>query len=90
MNKYFNPNTRKTEELFTTLNPVYQVWYKGDKGDHVYIILEAKNEDDAKIKAMNNQEFTSHILGKYFDRKYLTAHKPNELYVIGEIKYYNK
>lgn len=92
MNKYYNPNTKKTERLFESLNPVYRVCYSnpqvGYKGEAVYITIEAENEDDAKIKAMNNDEFTKHIVGKYYDRKYLEAYKPNGLYVIGKVEYF--
>jgi hypothetical protein len=92
MNKFFNPITKKMEKLFETLIPVYTVCYEnplvGNKGESVYITLEAEDENDAKIKAMNNDEFTSYIQGKYFNRKYLKAYKPTDLYVIGQVKYY--
>lgn len=92
MNKYFNPKTKKQEKLFETLNPVYRVCYEnplvGNRGECVYITLEAENEDDAKIKAMNNEEFTKYIWGKYFDKKYLKAYKPTGLYIIGKVEYY--
>jgi len=92
MEKYYNPNTKKTEGLFESLNPVYRVCYinplVGNKGESVWVTLEAENEDDAKIKAMNIEEFTKHIWKKYYDQKYLTAYKPTGLYVIGKVEYY--
>jgi hypothetical protein len=91
--KYFNPKTKKTQKLFDTLNPVYKVRYEnplvGDKGEAVYITLEANNEEEAKDKAMLNKEFTKHIFMKYYDRKYLQAYKPIGNYVIGKIEYFS-
>jgi hypothetical protein len=90
--KYFNPKTGKTQKLFDTLNPVYTVRYMnhlvGDKGEAVYITLEANSEEEAKDKAMANKEFTKYIFMKYYDRKYLTAYKPQGNYVIGKIQYF--
>jgi hypothetical protein len=90
--KVFNLKTKKTENLFETLNPVYQIRYSnpiyGNIDEFVVITLEADDEKQAKIKAMNNQEFTSHIEGKHYDIEYLTAFKPKGLYVIGKVEYY--
>jgi len=94
MNKYFNPITNKTERLFESLNTVYTVSYFNPKvdgdNDYLRITIESENEDEAKIKAMNNDEFTKHIKGKYFDRKYLKVSIPTGLYVIGKVEYYNE
>jgi hypothetical protein len=91
--KYFNPKTGKTQKLFDTLNPVYTVRYVnpyvGDKGEAVYITLEANEEEEAKDKAMLNKEFTKHIFMKYYDRKYLTAYKPSGNYVINKVQYFS-
>jgi len=92
MEKYFNKKTKKTERLFDTLNPVYRVVYQnplvGNKGEAVYITLEAENEDMAKDKAMKNKEFSGYIFMKYFDKKFLKAYKPIGNYVIGKVEYY--
>jgi len=92
MEKYFNQEAKKTEGLFETLNPVYRVVYKnpivGNRGESVYITLEANNEEQAKEKAMQNKEFTGYIFMKYFDGKYLKAYKPTGLYVIGKVEYF--
>jgi hypothetical protein len=93
MKKYYNPKTKKLEDLFKDLNPVYGVRYEnplfGDKGNSVSIILEADNEDEAKIKAMKIDDFTKHISEKDFDPKYLSVFIPEGLYVIGNTEYFD-
>jgi hypothetical protein len=91
--KVFNPITKKNQDLFDYLNPVFTVSCHhghviGDKGAAVYLIVEAKNEEDAMDKAMLNPEFTKHIRMKDFNKKYLSVHKPSGLYVIGKVDYY--
>jgi len=93
--KVYNPKTKKNQELFETetLCPVFSVSCHhtpviGDKGAAVYINVEAKNEEEAKEKAMRNSEFTKHIRMKDFDKKYLQVHTPTGLYVIGRVDYY--
>jgi hypothetical protein len=92
MEEFYNPKTKKTEYLFETLNPVYEVKYEnidtGDYGEAVYVVLEADNEEDAKDKAMENNEFAKHIVMKYYDRRYLDAYKPTGLYIIGKVRYF--
>jgi hypothetical protein len=93
MEKYFNPKNQKTEELFTSLNPVYSVSCHnepviGDKGAAVYLIVEAENEEQAKDKALLNHEFTKHIRMKDFNKKWLSVYKPSGLYVIGKVDFY--
>lgn len=92
MNKYYNPSEKKTENLFETLNPVYSVTYEnpnfGNRGEYVSMVVEGKNEDEAKDNAMKNEEFSKHIFMKYFDKKHLKAEKPMGLYVIGKVNYY--
>jgi hypothetical protein len=93
MKKYYNPLTKRNEDLFDTLNPVFTVSCHhepviGDKGAAVYLIVEAKDEEEAKNKALANNEFTKHIRMKDFDRRCLEVFKPSGLYVIGKVDYY--
>ena len=90
---YTNPQTGKAQKLFDTLIPVFAVRcnepaVKGYKGCSVIIFVDAKDETEAKIKALKNKEFTSHIDIKYFDRKHLTVYKPTGIYKIGEVMYF--
>jgi hypothetical protein len=90
---YFNPTTGKMGKLFDILNPVYTVCYKnhevGDKGEAVYITLEANTEEHAKELAMLNKEFTKHIYMKYYNKKCLDAYRATGNYVIGKVNYYS-
>lgn len=92
--KVFNPSTKKNQDLFDSLNPVFTVScsypdiVNGDKGAAVYIIVEAEDEERAKDKAMLNSEFTKHLHMKRFERRYLSVYKPSGLYVIGKVDYY--
>ena len=91
---FHNPRTGKLQKLFdeTTLNKVYTVCYRnhevGDKGEALYITIEAESEIHAKDKAMANQEFRSHIYMKYYNSKCLSAFIPKGNYVIGKVDYY--
>lgn len=96
MEKYFNPKTKKAQDLFEieTLCPVFQVRCStpdiviGDKGASVYIIVEACNEDEAMEKALLNKEFLKHLRMKDFVKeKHLNVYKPSGLYVIGRVHY---
>ena len=90
--EYHNPNTKKSEKLFDTLIPVYDVKYAnpvhGWKGESVSIILEADNEQAAIDKAIKNEEFINYIDMKHFDKNYITVHKPIGNYVIGKVNHY--
>lgn len=90
---YTNRETGKAQKLFDILVPVYTVSYinplVGDKGEALYLTLEANSEEQAKELAMQNQEFTGHIFMKYYDKKYLTAYKAKGNYVIGKVDYYS-
>jgi hypothetical protein len=92
--KYYDPKTKKNQDLFETLNPVFAVSCKtpdiviGDKGAEVNIIIEACNENEAIDKALLNQEFTEHIRMKDLKTKYLDVYKPSGFYVIGRVNYY--
>lgn len=86
--KYYNPKSKKMEDMWETLVPVYTVRYEMPEGKMVYITLEAQNEEEAKDKAMVNPKFIEHIPIKDFDREYLTAYKPSGLYVIGRVEYF--
>ena len=92
--KYFNPETKKNQDLFDTLNPVFKVICRspnvviGDRGGSVSLIVEAKNEEDAMTKAMLNPEFKKHIRILDFDKKYLSVYKPSGLYIIGKVDYF--
>jgi len=89
---YFNPKSGKTQKLFDVLNKVYTVCYRnhevGDKGEALYITLEANDEPDAVNKAMANKEFTKHIYMKYFNIKCMNVYEPKGNYVIGKIEYF--
>ena len=96
MEKYFNPKTKKSQDLFEldSLCPVFTVRCNtpdiviGDKGSSVSLIVEACNEDEAMEKALLNKEFVSHIRMKGFIKeKYLNVYKPSGLYVIGRVEY---
>ena len=93
--KVFNPKTKKNQDLFETLIPVFTVGctndnlVNGDKDCAVYINVSAENEELAKNLALANEEFMSHIRDqKNFDKKYLHAFKPTGNYVIGKVSYY--
>ena len=91
--KFYNPKTKKTQKLFEDpLQDVWQVRYQnplvGDKGECLYLVVEASDMEFAMNKAMANEEFTSHIYMKYYDKRYLTAYKPMGNYVIGKVIYF--
>ena len=90
--KYYNPKTKKSQKLFETLLPVYNVKYAnpvhGWKGETVDIVLDADNEQDAIDKAMKNQEFINYIDMNHFDKNYITVHKPIGNYVIGKVNHF--
>jgi len=93
--KVFNTKTKKTQDLFETLIPVFTVCctndniVNGDKGCAVYINVSAENEEQAKELALANEEFMSHIYKKdEFDKKYLKTFKPTGNYVIGKVQYF--
>ena len=93
--KVFNAKTKKNQDLFETLIPVFTVCctndslVNGDKGCAVYINVSAENEELAKDMALANEEFMSHIHKKEeFDKKYLSTFKPQGNYVIGKVNYY--
>jgi len=93
--KVFNPKTKKNQDLFETLIPVFTVGCTNDnivdgyKGGAVYINVSAEDEESAKNLAIANEEFMSHIYDKEtFDRKYLVVFKPTGNYVIGKVSYY--
>jgi hypothetical protein len=91
---YTNPKTGKAQKLFDTLLPTYTVCIRnknildGYKGCSVYITVAALNMEDAKDKAMENEEFTKHIKVKEFNRKYLSVYNPTGNYKIGEVIYF--
>jgi hypothetical protein len=91
--KYYNPKTKKTQKLFE--DPLQNVWmvryqnpYVGNKGEALYLVVEASSKEAAKHLAMVNEEFTKHIFMKYYDEKYLTVYKPMGNYVIGKVIYF--
>jgi len=91
--KFYNPKTRKTQKLFE--NPLENVWmvrYQnpnvGDKGEALYLVVEANDKETAKHMAMANEEFTKHIFMKYYEEKYLSVYKPMGNYVIGKVVYF--
>ena len=93
--KVYNKKTKKNQDLFETLIPVFTVCctndniVNGDKGCGVYINVSAENEELAKNLAMANEEFMSHIYKPdEFDKKYLSAFKPTGNYVIGKVEYF--
>ena len=92
--KVFNDKTKKTEDLFETLIPVFTVGCSNDmvdghKGCQVYINVSAENEELAKEIAVANEEFMSHIRKDVlFDKKYLDTFKPTGNYVIGRVGYF--
>lgn len=92
--KVYNKKTKKTQDLFETLIPVFTVCctndniVNGDKGCGVYINISADNEELAKELAMENEEFMSHIRKEEFDKKYLNTFKPTGNYVIGRVQYF--
>ena len=93
--KVFNPKTKKNQDLFETLIPVFTVGcindthVNGDKGCAVYINVSAEDEESAKNLALANDEFMSHIRKKEkLERKHLVTFKPTGNYVIGKVKYY--
>jgi len=93
--KVFNEKTKKTQDLFEKLIPVFTVccindnMVNGYKGCAVYINVSAENEEEAKDLAMKNEEFMSHIhKDMLFDKKYLNTFKPTGNYVIGRVKYF--
>ena len=90
--QFHNSKTGKLQVLFDVLNKVYTVCYSnhevGYKGEALYITLEAETEEQAKDKAMQNEEFLKHIEMGFYKRKYLSAYQPKGNYVIGKVKYY--
>ena len=86
MKKYFNTKLRKLQGLFDTLNPVYQVKYE-NPDSVILITLEAETEEEAKNKALKNEEFNKYIIKEEYNEKYLYAYKPNGLYVIGKVEH---
>lgn len=90
---YTNRETSKPQKLFEILVPVFTVSYinplVGDKGEALYITLEANSREQAIQLAMKNEEFTKHIYMKYFDEKYLNTFIPAGNYVIGKVDYYS-
>jgi len=93
--KVFNAKTKKNQDLFETLIPVFTVGctndnvVNGDKGCAVYINVSAEDEFHAMDKAMLCEEFMQHITDKQnFDRRYLSVFKPTGNYVIGKVSYY--
>jgi len=90
--QFFNRNTGKMQKLFKTQNKVFSVRYVnhevGDKGEALYITLEAKNLEQAKDLALKNHAFTKYIQMKYYNRKYLSAYEPKGNYVIGKVEYF--
>jgi hypothetical protein len=89
--KVFNPITKATQDMFDSLNPVFEVSCTypdiviGDKGASVRLIVEAEDEEKAKIKATLNTEFTKHLRPGY--ERYLHISRPSGLYVIGKVDY---
>ena len=93
--KVFNPKTKKNQDLFETLIPVFTVGCTNDnmvngyKGCSVYINVSAEDEESAKELAMKNEEFMSHIHNDVkLEKKYVKAFKPVGNYVIGKVEYY--
>ena len=93
--KVFNPKTKKNQDLFETLIPVFTVCctndnlVNGDKGCAVYINVSAGDEESAKNLALANEEFMSHIYKKEeLERKHLSTFKPTGNYVIGKVQYF--
>jgi len=94
--KVFNKKTKKNQDLFETLIPVFTVCCTNDnivdgyKGCAVYINVSAENEDLAKNIALANDEFMSHIYNKdEFNKfKHLKTFKPTGNYVIGKVEYF--
>jgi len=94
--KVFNEKTKKAQDLFETLIPVFTVCCTNDnivdghKGCAVYIDVSAEDEESAKYIAMANEEFMSHIYNEdEFDKEYLKTFKPTGNYVIGKVTYYD-
>ena len=90
--QFFNRNTGKMQKLFTELNKVYTVRYVnhevGDKGEALYITVEAETPRLAVDKAMQTQMFVAYIQMKYFNEKCLHAYQPKGSYVIGKVEYF--
>jgi hypothetical protein len=90
--KVFNPTTKATQDMFDSLNPVFEVSCTypniviGDKGAAVRLIVEAENKENAIGKAMLNPEFTKHLRPGY--EHYLDVTTPTGLYVIGKVNYH--
>lgn len=93
---YYNPKTDKTQKLFEeqTLNQLWEVYVDnynvidGDKGAEVRIVVEAQDMEQARDKAINNNDFMQHVLTN-FTRDHFVVHKPVGNYVIGKIEYYS-
>lgn len=66
----------------------YRNPFVGNKGNALYITLEARSSRCAQAEAMANKEFRNHIYMKYFDEKYLEAYAPCEEYELGKIEYF--
>ena len=86
MKKYFDAKLKKIRGLFDNLNPVFQVRYE-NPDSVIRITLEAETEEEAKNKALQNEEFTKHIIKDKYDEKYLYAYKPDGLYVINKVEH---
>jgi len=98
--KVYNTKTKKNQDLFETLIPVFTVGctnyniVNGYKGCAVYINVSAEDEETAKDLAVNNEEFMSHINRHYKEKvkenkkKHLVVFKPTGSYVIGKVEYF--
>jgi len=92
--EYLNPDTGKTQKLFdeNTLIPTWTVKYedptRGNKGEAVYMTVSAKDEWDAKTKALAYGEFTQHLTPEFWELRYLTAYKAEGNYIIGKVEYF--
>jgi hypothetical protein len=91
---YFNPETKKNQDLFETLNPVFAIRCDdpnvviGNRGASIKIIVEAKNEEQAIKKAMLDSNFTKYLRMSSFEKEFLEVYKPSGLYVIGKVDYF--
>jgi hypothetical protein len=83
---YTNPKTGKTQKLFDELLSVYTVRYENpNRSGVIYITVSAKNNTEAINKAMDNNEFRSHIKLQYFKREYFNVYKALGNYVIDKV-----
>lgn len=94
--KVYNPKTKRNQDLFEieSLCPVFTVCctydavVNGYKGAAVYLNVEACDEEEAKKKALLNQEFTKHLTKDFDKNKHLSVFTPSGLYVIGRVDYF--